>query len=76
MTEYIEAEYPENALIKGIEGTVTLKILVDTDGRVVIVKIRKISSPILRGPAVIEVGNTKIAIGRGMAQKIIIEIEK
>lgn len=33
----------------------------------------KISSNILRGPVVIEVGHTKVAIGYGMAKKIIVK---
>ena len=40
------------------------------------VKVKKVSSLMLRGPVVIMVGNTQIAIGRGMAQRIIVEVEK
>jgi ferrous iron transport protein A len=36
-------------------------------------KIKKINSQILRGPVLVQSGNTKIAIGCGMAGRIIIE---
>ncbi|MBI4655648.1 MAG: FeoA domain-containing protein [Elusimicrobia bacterium] len=38
------------------------------------VKIKKISSQILRGPAIVQAGNTKVAIGYGMAGKIIVDV--
>jgi len=40
------------------------------------VQIKRVSSVMLGGPIVVQVGNTKIAIGRGMAEKIVVEIEK
>lgn len=36
-------------------------------------EIKKISSQVLRGPQTLQVGNTQIAIGFGMAKKIIVE---
>lgn len=38
-------------------------------------EIKKISAQFLRGPVVVMVGNTQVAIGFGMARKIIIEKE-
>ncbi len=38
-------------------------------------KITKISSMLLRGPVTIQVDNTQVAIGFGMANKIIVEVE-
>ena len=37
------------------------------------VKIMKISSQFLRGPVIIQVGGTQVAIGFGMAKRIIVE---
>ena len=37
-------------------------------------KITKVSSMLMRGPVAIRVGNTRLAIGFGMANKIIIEL--
>ncbi|TES94529.1 MAG: ferrous iron transport protein A [Candidatus Cloacimonadota bacterium] len=39
-------------------------------------ELEKVSSHIMRGPVVVRVGNTRAAIGYGMAKKIIIEQEK
>ncbi len=36
-------------------------------------KVTKVSSMFLRGPVTIQVGNTQVAIGFGMAKKIIVE---
>ncbi|RLD18826.1 MAG: ferrous iron transport protein A [Caldiserica bacterium] len=37
------------------------------------VKIMKISSQFLRGPVIIQVGGTQVAIGFGMAKRIIVD---
>lgn len=36
--------------------------------------VTKISSMLWRGPVTIQVGSTRVAIGRGMADKIIVEL--
>ncbi len=36
-------------------------------------KVTKVSSMFMRGPVTIQVGNTQVAIGFGMAKKIIVE---
>ena len=38
-------------------------------------RITKVSSMFMRGPVTIEVGNAQVAIGFGMAKRIIVEIE-
>ncbi len=37
-------------------------------------KLKKVSNSILKGPVVIEMDNTQVAIGFGMAQKIFLEL--
>jgi len=37
-------------------------------------ELRKVSSQFMRGPVVLEVGNTQIAVGFGMASKILVEV--
>jgi len=37
------------------------------------IEITKINSQVFRGPIIVQVGNTKVAIGYGMARKIIVE---
>jgi Fe2+ transport system protein FeoA len=39
-------------------------------------KIKKLSSMFMRGPVTVQVGQTRISIGYGMASKIIVEAEK
>ena len=38
-------------------------------------KITKISSMLMRGPVTIQTGRTHVAIGHGMAHKILVELE-
>jgi ferrous iron transport protein A len=40
------------------------------------VKIRKVSQQLLKGPAVIKTGHTRVGIGHTMAKKIIVEVER
>ena len=37
-------------------------------------KITKLNSMLMRGPVTIEVGNARVAIGYGMAKRIIVEL--
>ncbi len=37
-------------------------------------ELRKVSSQFMRGPVVLEVGNTQVAVGFGMAGKILVEV--
>jgi ferrous iron transport protein A len=37
-------------------------------------RITKVNSMLMRGPVTIEVGNNRVAIGYGMAKRIIVEI--
>ena len=39
-------------------------------------KIRKISSQFMHGPVTIKVGGTSLALGYGMARKVMVEVEK
>lgn len=38
-------------------------------------RVRKISPQLMRGPIVLEVDNTRLAIGFGMAHRILVEVE-
>ncbi len=38
-------------------------------------KITKVSSMLMRGPVTLQSGNTRIAVGFGMANKIIVELD-
>ena len=39
-------------------------------------KITKVSSMLMRGPVTVQLGSTRLAIGFGMASKILIELEQ
>jgi ferrous iron transport protein A len=39
-------------------------------------KVTKISSTLFRGPVMLRVNNTQVAVGFGMAKKIIVEVDK
>ncbi len=39
-------------------------------------KITKLSSMLMRGPVTVQAGSTRLAIGYGMASKIIVELEQ
>jgi len=39
-------------------------------------KVTKLSSTLFRGPIILRVDNTQVAVGFGMARKIIVEVDK
>jgi len=39
-------------------------------------KVTKLSSTLFRGPVTLRVNNTKVAVGFGMARKIIVKVDK
>ena len=39
-------------------------------------KVTKLSSTLFRGPVILKVNNTQVAVGFGMARKIIVEVDK
>ncbi len=63
----------EEGIIVAIQGGYGLRRRIESLGIRVGAKIRKISSQFMRGPTTVQVGNTQVALGFGMAQKIIIE---
>ena len=59
-----------------IMGGQNFKDKVDAIGLRVGSHIVKLSTQVLRGPVTIKLGNTKIALGYGMASKILVESKK
>jgi ferrous iron transport protein A len=62
--------------IAQIKGGRRLKMRLNALGIRPGVKIGKISSQLMRGPVTIGMGNTQVAVGYGMAKKIIVDLEK
>ena len=66
-------EIGETAKVKYIMGGMGFQSKILSLGIRIGKSIKVLSSQPFRGPIAIEVGGTKIALGRGMAEKIIIE---
>ena len=56
-----------------IEGGRNFQDKAESLGLRVGVKATKLSTQVMSGPITIKVGNSKIALGRGMAQKILVQ---
>lgn len=65
----------EQGTVMAINGGFGLKRRVEALGIRIGVNVKKISSQLMRGPITVQVGNTQVALGFGMAQKIIVEID-
>ncbi|MCK4689346.1 MAG: ferrous iron transport protein A [Candidatus Marinimicrobia bacterium] len=64
----------QTAVIIDIRGGYGLSRRLETMGIKPGVMITKVSSQLMRGPITLRVGNSQIAIGFGMAKKIIVNI--
>ncbi len=63
------------AVIVHIEGGLGLVGRLNALGIRTGVHITKISSQLMRGPVTLALGNTQLAIGHGMARKIMVDLE-
>ncbi len=63
----------EQGEISSVEGGVTAKEKLETLGIRPGKKVRKVSSQAFRGPVVINIDGRNIAMGHGLAQKVIID---
>jgi ferrous iron transport protein A len=72
----VELEENEVGKVVEILGGWGLHQKLDALGIRIGVELKKISSVVARGPVVVEVGNTKVALGYGMARRIIVEKQK
>jgi len=71
LTEMKSGQKGKVSEIRGGRGiTVKLEALGIRPG----VVISKVSTQILRGPVIVEIGKTKVAIGFGMARRIIVKL--
>ena len=66
----------EKGIIAAIQGGHGMIHKLDALGIRCGVELKKVSRQPMRGPVLIEIGNTQIAIGYGMAQRIVVEIKK
>ena len=72
----VEMRTGEKGKVVGIQGgygmTRRLEALGIREGK----EIKKLSAQLMRGPVVIQVSNTRVAIGFGMARRIIVEVSE
>jgi len=73
IVDIIQLQPGEKGVVVDIQGGWGLIRKLDALGIRRGVKIMKISSQFLRGPVIIQVGGTQVAIGFGMAKRIIVE---
>jgi ferrous iron transport protein A len=63
----------KTAVVVEISGGHEFKERVDSMGLRVGSRIVKLSAQAMKGPVTIKIGNTKLAIGHGMAKKILVD---
>jgi len=66
----------DTGIIKEIQGGESFTKKIQSMGIRPGKKIKKVSSHFWRGPQTVEVGSTRVAIGFGMAKKILVRVEK
>jgi ferrous iron transport protein A len=66
----------ESGVVINIQGGYGLIRRLESLGIKVGKKVIKGSSQLMRGPVTVRMGNSEVAIGFGMARKILVEIEK
>lgn len=69
-----EMEAGTKGSVIGVEGGKGLRMRLDALGIHPGVKITKVSGQLMRGPIIVRVGSTQIAIGFGMATRVIVEV--
>lgn len=65
----------ENGIVAEIAGGIGLRRRLEVMGIREGIKLKKISTQLLRGPVSVQVGNTTVAIGFGMASRIIVQTD-
>ena len=66
----------ESGVVVGIHGGHGLAYRLESLGIRVGKKVTKVSSQLMRGPITLRVDNCQVAMGFGMARKIMVELEK
>jgi ferrous iron transport protein A len=71
-----QLEEGESGVVVDIQGGYGLIRRLESLGIRVGKKVTKVSSQLMRGPVTVRMDNSEVAIGFGMARKILVEIEK
>jgi len=70
--DLVEMRPQEKGRVVDIQGGFGLVRRLETLGIRRGVEITKVSSQLMRGPVIVRIGNTEIALGFGMARKVIV----
>jgi ferrous iron transport protein A len=65
----------QSGIVVEIEGGFGLTRRLESLGIRVGKRVTKVSSQLMRGPVTIRIGNSQIAVGFGMARKILLRVE-
>jgi ferrous iron transport protein A len=71
-----QLEEGESGVVVEIQGGFGLTRRLESLGIRVGKKVTKVSSQFMRGPITVRIDNYQVALGFGMARKILVEIEK
>lgn len=71
-----QLEEGESGVVMNIQGGYGLTRRLESLGIRVGKNVTKVSSQLMRGPVTVRMDNSEVAIGFGMARKILVEIEK
>jgi len=71
-----QLEVGQSGVVVNIQGGHGLIRRLESLGIRVGKKVTKVSSQFMRGPVTVRIDNSQVAIGFGMARKILVEIEK
>jgi ferrous iron transport protein A len=71
-----QLEEGESGVVMNIQGGYGLRRRLESLGIRVGKKMTKVSSQLMRGPVTVRIDNSQVAIGFGMAKKILVEKEK
>jgi ferrous iron transport protein A len=66
----------ESGVVMNIQGGYGLTCRLESLGIRVGKKVTKVSSQLMRGPVTVRIDNSAVAIGFGMARKILVDMEK
>jgi len=64
----------QSGIVTEIHGGYGMTRKLDAMGIRLGVRITKVSGQIMRGPVVVRTGNTQVAIGFGMARRVVVEV--
>ena len=70
----VEMEQGEEGVVVEIQGGFGLYRRLDAMGITEGAKLRKISNAFLQGPVTVQIGSARLALGFGMSQRVILEV--